>query len=167
MADNKNHTALESARTRLESALSRLAQGVASTRETISAAQEIAEEKIALSARVTALEKENLKLHEQIAAHALTPEQDSGSTHELEALQAEKAALEQNYQLLKRQYAALQDEMEAIENTKGEATPPDAALAAENADLKAKIRQLEDERGSVRNDLDDAIGRLETMVGSA
>lgn len=169
MADNKNHTALENARTRLESALSRLAQGVASTRETISAAQEIAEEKVVLSARVTALEKENLKLHEQIATHALAPEPDAGVSEELEALRAEKTTLEQNYQLLKRQYVSLQDELEALEDGKATSSSdmPDQALIAENAQLKARVRYLEEEKASVRDDLDGAIERLETMVGSA
>ena len=171
MATNNNTDALESARTRLESALSRLAQGVASTRETVSAAREIAEEKMALVARVTALEKENLKLHEQVAAHALIePADDSG---ELEALRAEKATLEQNYQLLKRQYAHLQDELEAAEDAKsaawgnGEDGSNTAELEAENAKLKARVAELEEERTTVRSELDGAIGRLETMVGSA
>jgi multidrug resistance efflux pump len=171
MATNNKTDALESARTRLESALSRLAQGVASTRDTVSAAREIAEEKMALVARVTALEKENLKLHEQVAAHALIePADDSG---ELEALRAEKATLEQNYQLLKRQYAHLQDELEAAEDAKsaawgnGEDGSNTAELEAENAKLKARVLELEEERMSVRSELDGAIGRLETMVGSA
>ncbi|WP_417451139.1 hypothetical protein [Kordiimonas sp.] len=175
MADNTKPTELEGARTRLESALSRLAQGVASTRETVSATREIAEEKLALVERVTALEKENLKLHEQVAAHALTePPEDTSEV--LEALQTEKTVLEQNYQLLKRQYAQLQDELEAYENAKGtewagdsahETDGATAALEAENGQLKARVAELEAERSGVRAELDGAIGRLETMVGSA
>ncbi|WP_262690721.1 hypothetical protein [Kordiimonas aestuarii] len=169
MADNNKPTELEGARTRLESALSRLAQGVASTRETVNAAREIAEEKMALVERVTTLEKENLKLHEQVAANALieVPEDQSEA---LAALEAEKTALEQNYQLLKRQYAHLQDELEAMENAKGTEWNGDDAspeLAAENARLKNRITELEAERSGVRAELDGAIGRLETMVGSA
>jgi multidrug resistance efflux pump len=171
MATNNKTDALESARMRLESALSRLAQGVASTRDTVSAAREIAEEKMALVARVTALEKENLKLHEQVAAHALI--EPAGDSGEIEALRAEKASLEQNYQLLKRQYAHLQDELEAAEDAKsaawgnGEDGSNTAELEAENAKLKARVAELEEERMSVRSELDGAIGRLETMVGSA
>jgi multidrug resistance efflux pump len=173
MATNNKTDALESARTRLESALSRLAQGVASTRDTVSAAREIAEEKMALVARVTTLEKENLKLHEQVAAHALI--EPAGDSTELEALRAEKATLEQNYQLLKRQYAHLQDELEAAEDAKsaawgngdGDGGSNGAELEAENAKLKARVAELEEERMSVRSELDGAIGRLETMVGSA
>jgi len=171
MATNNKTDALESARTRLESALSRLAQGVASTRDTVSAAREIAEEKMALVARVTTLEKENLKLHEQVAAHALI--EPVGDSAELEALRAEKASLEQNYQLLKRQYAHLQDELEAAEDAKsaawgnGDGGSNGQELEAENARLKARVAELEEERMSVRSELDGAIGRLETMVGSA
>lgn len=174
MATNNKTDALESARTRLETALSRLAQGVASTRETVSAAREIAEEKMALVARVTTLEKENLKLHEQVAAHALI--EPAGDSGELEALRAEKATLEQNYQLLKRQYAHLQDELEAAEDAKSAEWAGEdgengdnrvAALQEENAKLKARVAELEAERESVRGELDGAIGRLETMVGSA
>jgi chromosome segregation ATPase len=76
MSDTPTHSALEAARARLEAALSALGQGVATSRESLDAAMDATTENTALADRLKALEQENLKLHEQIAAYALKPEPD-------------------------------------------------------------------------------------------
>ena len=178
MSKNTEKDPLEGARARLESALSRLAQGVAGSRDVAETASQISDEKAALAEQVARLEQENLGLHEQIAALSLKQaaaeagaESGSGDDARLSELKAEKKALEQNYSLLKRQYANLQDDLEAAVNAKGPTAAndggSDAQLASENAELKKAIMALQVERDNVRSQLDLNISKLETMVGEA
>jgi chromosome segregation ATPase len=173
MTDRLTDNALEQARTRLESAMSRLAQGAASAREARQQAIHMAAEKAALEGRVTALEQENLKLHEQVATLSLTPEPPANDGA-LAALREEKEALEGNYSLLKRQYAALQDEAEALRDGAAEgatATGSDgemeSRLRGENAELKKAIMVLKAERDDIRAELDGSIAKLETLLEDA
>ncbi len=177
MSESRKNDVLEAARSRLEAAMSHLAQEVATARAAKITAEKMRAEKATLESRVGALEQENLKLHEQVATLSL---QDNGADTDaaMATLAEEKAAIEQNYGLLKRQYATLQDEMEALEdrlaaqtaaNAEGGGTGGgnDEALAAENAELKRAVMALKAERDGIRSELDGAIGQLETLVGDA
>ncbi|TNE62473.1 MAG: hypothetical protein EP335_12865 [Alphaproteobacteria bacterium] len=166
MTQTNNKQLLEGARTRLEAALSRLAQGVASSREALVVAHEMAEDKRALGERVARLEAENLKLHEQVAAFALAAPAEAADDGRAAALEAEKAALEQNYQLLKRQYASLQDELELAQDAPA-APISDSELAEENARLKQEVLDLTAARDGIRAELDSAIEQLESMIAEA
>ncbi|NVJ71474.1 MAG: hypothetical protein HWE08_14030 [Alphaproteobacteria bacterium] len=170
MTDDPKNSALESARTRLENAMSHLAQEVATARAAKITSEKLQAEKATLESRVGALEQENLKLHEQVATLSL---RDTGADSDdaLEALREEKAAIEQNYSLLKRQYATLQDEMEALEDRLAASTAANGqggdAVAGENAELKKAIMALQAERDDIRTELDGAITKIEAMVGDA
>lgn len=169
MTDKITSSALEDARARLDSAMSRLAQEVAGARAAKITTAKLSAEKATLESRVTSLEQENLKLHEQVATLSL---QDNSQTdaNALATLREEKQALEHNYNLLKRQYATLQDEMEAREDA---ATPAGAdseaetRLRGENAELKKAIMALKAERDDIRTELDSAIAKLEPLVEEA
>lgn len=172
MTNNHNKNTLEDARARLESAMSRLAQEVANARAAKIMAAKLTTEKSALESRITALEQENLKLHEQVASLSL---QESAPVDEnaLAQIKDEKAAIEQNYMLLKRQYATLQDEMEALQNAEpaevveANGHEVDDRLVGENAELKRMVMALKSERDDVKSELDGAIAKLETLVGDA
>lgn len=161
MAANHRPDELERARARLEGALSRLAQGVASQREAIAMASEIVEEKDEMSRRVTRLETENLKLHEQIASMALAP-QGGGEelAEELRLVAEEKAAIEKNYALLKRQYAQLQDQYDAA----GSQMDDNSDLMVENRTLRSALNRLTEERDEMKASLDAAIAELESLM---
>jgi SMC interacting uncharacterized protein involved in chromosome segregation len=162
MSDAAKESALEGARARLEAALSGLAQGVASSKNALELAKTSADEKLALAERVSTLEQENLKLHEQVAAYALqTPATDN--SEQIAILEAEKAAIEGNYQLLKQQYSALEDEIEAGSAQNGDAS----ASNAENTRLKQMISEMEQEKSAVRDELDKTILELEAIVEGA
>lgn len=161
MSDAAKNTNLEAARARLESALSSLAQGVALSKDALTVAAQANGQKSALEARVTALEEENLKLHEQVAAYALQSEDSGANAERITVLEAEKAALEANYQLLKEKYVGLQDEMENAAN----AIDSDAGVAfSENVKLKQMVTEMEAEKAAVRTELDKTISELELLV---
>ena len=163
MPDTSNGNNLEAARTRLETALSALAQGAASTRGALDVAATMAEEKAKMAERITALEQENLKLHEQVAAYAL--QSSSGDDDErIKSLEEEKSALEQNYQLLKNRYAALQDEMEGMQ-TDGQASPTETQQ--DTSHLREIITTMEQEKANLKSELDKTIAELESMLESA
>lgn len=161
MSDAAQNNNLEAARARLESALSSLAQGVALSKDALTVAAQASGQKSALEARVAALEEENLKLHEQVAAYALQSESSGADAERVTVLEAEKAALEANYQLLKEKYVALQDEMEnaasAIDNDAG-------AAYSENVKLKQMVTEMAAEKAAVRTELDKTITELELLV---
>lgn len=169
MSDNHIDSPLEVARTRLEGAMSRLAQSAAGARETRQQAIHLAAEKAAFESRVAALEQENLKLHEQVATLSL----QNNSSDNGEALIAAKTdlkAIEQNYSLLKRQYANLQDELESLRDaapTGDSSGEMESQLRAENAELKKAIMVLKSERDDIRKELDSSIAKLETLVEDA
>ncbi|MFC4349250.1 hypothetical protein ACFO5Q_15465 [Kordiimonas lipolytica] len=173
MSESRKNDVLEAARSRLEAAMSHLAQEVATARAAKITAEKMRAEKATLESRVGALEQENLKLHEQVATLSL---QDNGADTDaaMATLAEEKAAIEQNYGLLKRQYATLQDEMEGLEDrlaaqaaASSDGGDADSAMAAENAELKKAVMALKAERDEIRSELDGAIGQLETIVGDA
>lgn len=169
MSDTGKQSGLESARARLEAALSTLTQGVASSRDALGLAAADALEKAsqteALTARITALEQENLKLHEQVAAFALQPEPavDIARVSELEA---EKEAIDQNYRMLKEKYAVQQDELDALTATSGN-NSDENAFALENIRLKQIVAEMEQEKSAIKEDLDKTIVDLETMLEDA
>ncbi|PCI63719.1 MAG: hypothetical protein COB37_04635 [Kordiimonadales bacterium] len=109
MANAPKSDELEEARTRLESALSSMAQGVASSRDALDMAAIVASNQAASAVRVEALEKENLTLHEQIAAFALQPDPvaPASSDEYITALEAEKAQLVKENQELAQGHAVL------------------------------------------------------------
>lgn len=163
MPDTSNGNNLEAARTRLETALSGLAQGVASTRGALDVALTMAEEKAHMAERINTLEQENLKLHEQVAALALQPASpDMGDR--ISVLEQEKAAIEQNYQLLKSRYAELQEE---ATTTAGDTSSGDDALRIENAKLSATVSTMKQDKATLRSELDKTIAELEAMLESA
>lgn len=162
MPNTSNGNNLEAARTRLETALSALAQGVASTRGALDVAATMADEKTQMAERITALEQENLKLHEQVAALALQPVSHE-SDDRIQALEQEKASLEQNYQLLKSRYAELQDELENSSDDAEEGT----TLRADNDRLAAIIVSMEQEKTNLKSELDKTIAELETLLENA
>lgn len=169
MSENQTDSPLEAARARLESAMSRLAQSAAGAREARQQAIHLAAEKAAFESRVAALEQENLKLHEQVATLSL---QDSGADKgdALAAATAEMEAMEQNYSLLKRQYASLQDELEGLRDAApvvADSSEMETKLRAENAELKKAIMVLKSERDDIRKELDGTIAKLETLVEDA
>ncbi|NVJ99809.1 MAG: hypothetical protein HWE25_16780 [Alphaproteobacteria bacterium] len=170
MTDKTNNSALEDARARLESAMSRLAQEVAGARAAKITTAKLSAEKATYESRIASLEQENLKLHEQVATLSL---QDNTAADDgaLAALKEEKQALEHNYNLLKRQYATLQDEMEAREDAapapEGGDAEMEAKLRGENAELKKAIMALKAERDTIRDELDTAIAKLEPLVKEA
>lgn len=163
MPDTSKVNDLEAARTRLETALSALTQGVASTRGALDVAVTMADEKAQMTERIAVLERENLKLHEQVAALALKPA--TSETHDrLENLEQEKAALEQNYQLLKARYEELQD---AQTNTETEhSNRDDSGMRVENERLTGLISNMELEKATLQNELDQTIAELEALLES-
>lgn len=164
MSDAADNNKLEAARARLESALSGLAQGVAKSKDANAAATKLVELQNGLEGKIASLEAENLKLHEQVAAYALTSENADSASERITVLEAEKAAIAANYQMLKEKYSALQDEMEAAAT----AIDSDAGAAfSENTRLKQVIAEMEAEKAAVRSELDKTISELETMVEEA
>jgi len=107
MSDTEKQGELEAARARLETALSTLAHGVAKSSTALETTAALAQEKTALMNRVTALEHENLKLHEQVAAHALMPESPESS-----AATAENARLKQIIEQMEQDKAAIKGELD-------------------------------------------------------
>jgi len=124
MSDGGKQGDLEAARARLETALSALTHGVANSRTALDTAASIAQEKTAVMSRLTSLEQENLKLHEQIAAHALMPDPAPNDAE-------------------------------------------NSAIAAENERLKQIIATMEQEKNTIKGELDKTIVELETMLEDA
>ncbi|MBL4791096.1 MAG: hypothetical protein JKY60_19295 [Kordiimonadaceae bacterium] len=116
MANAPKSDELEDARARLEAALSSLAQGVASSRDALDMAATVASDNAATTARLETLEKENLKLHEQVAAFALQPEPAGPATNDeaITALEAGKARLAKENQELAHSNTALLAEKASI-----------------------------------------------------
>ena len=161
MTEHTSSQELEAARARLETALSGLAQGVIKTKDAIHSASSITAEKAQLAERVAKLEAENLKLHEQIAAHALqTPSADL--ERQLAATLEEKSALEQNYRLLKSKYADLQ---ETADKPRGLKIDLNAKLEKER--LQEKLEEMRAEKEMIKAELDSAIANLEPLAGDA
>lgn len=165
MAQTQEKNALEDARARLERALSTLTQEVAESRnalaESRTAQEKTIQEMSAQADRMQSLEQENHRLHEQIAALSLQEPQadDSEGTA---ALEAEKNALQQNYDLLKRQYTSLQDEFEGLQNQVGRDS--EANGAGDDTALKQQVDMLLRERSELRTELDSVIAELETYL---
>lgn len=165
MPDTRNGDNLDAARSRLETALSTLAHGVASTRGTLDAAATIAEEKAQMATRLSTLEQENLKLHEQVATLALQPA-SSEAEKQVDILTHEKAALLQETQQLKNSYAALQEEMQTSASAVSSNTDT-TQLQALNAQLKAEITAMQQDKSEIRAELDKTIADLENMLETA
>lgn len=166
MSDTSNQSSLERARARLEAALSTLTQGVASSRDALDLAAVAAHEKAVLVDRITQLEQENLKLHEQVAAFALQPEPAADDAR-LTELEEEKAAITNNYQMLKEKYAALQDALENHGNAKQNSEAGDDTAATENSRLKRMVAEMEEEKNAIKGELDKTINELENMLEDA
>lgn len=166
MSDATNQSALEAARTRLEAALSGLTQGVASTRDALNVATTLVEEKTALEDRISSLEQENLKLHEQVAAFALKPESQPNDVR-IRELEAENAAIAGNYKTLKDKYAELQDRLDADTDIPSVQGANDNAIEVENNRLKQIIAEMEAEKNAIRSELDKTISELEAMLEDA
>lgn len=161
MTEHTSSQELEAARARLETALSGLAQGVIKTKDAIHSASSITAEKAKLAERVAKLEAENLKLHEQIAAHALqTPSADL--ERQLATSLEEKSALEQNYKLLKSKYADLQEEAE-----KPKPIGIDMATQIKMQQLQKHLEKVQTEKEVIKAELDKAIASLEPLAGDA
>lgn len=175
MANMQEKNALEAARARLEQALSKLTQNVASSRaahESVVTESALAStEQSSQNDRIQSLEQENLRLHEQIAAAALQqPETDND--HKLAEVESEKSALQQNYDLLKRQYTSLQDEFEGLQDRMGETGTGDldqtnAPSNDETDELRRQIGSLVRERNDMRDELDTAIAELEGFLADS
>lgn len=175
MGTGTENNLLEEARERIDAALARLQSNANTATEkmglaTASAADVETNDGLIAEkdARIEALEGENLRLHEQIATLSLqqdVPSVDAGDK-DYSALEAEKNALQQNYDLLKRQYTSLQDEMEGMETdsmpSSGEAPADDKELSI----MKATVESLTEERDMIRNELDNAINELESFLSS-
>lgn len=163
MPDTSNGNNLEAARTRLETALSGLTQSVASTRGALDVAVTIADEKAQMAERITALEQENLKLHEQVAALALQSA-SSDADEKIASLEQEKAAIDQNYQMLKERYAELQGDLASSDENENQAN---STLQAENIKLRETLASMEQEKTKLKSELDKTIAELEALLETA
>jgi predicted nuclease with TOPRIM domain len=172
MANMQEKNALEAARARLEQALSKLTQNVASSRasqETIlSESASASAEQAAQIDRIQSLEQENLRLHEQVATASLQ-QPEASNDGRLTEVEAEKVALQQNYDLLKRQYTSLQDEFEGLQDrvsreNSGDADQNDTPTNEETDSLRRQIGSLMRERNDMRDELDTVIAELEGFL---
>ena len=174
MGTDTENNMLEQARERIDAALARLQSSANAAAEKIAGAEAQAADTQSSTAaiaekdaRIEALESENLRLHEQIATLSLqqdTPPVEKDDSRYSE-LQAEKNALQQNYDLLKRQYTSLQDEMEGMESgnsNDGTSSGNDKELSI----MKATVESLTEERDMIRMELDKAIQELESFLSS-
>ncbi len=168
MAGAQEKNPLEGARARLEQALSRLTQEVASSRSALELAQvtqqEAAEIQTAHAERMQKLEQENLRLHEQIATLSLQAPAEK-DIEQVKSLEAEKSALQQNYDLLKRQYTSLQDEFEGLQNRMDIVSPESTATGDDG--LRQQVADLGRERDEIRSELDTAIAELEGYLATS
>ena len=174
MGNNQKNDNLESARKRLEQALARLSQKASESKKAANGAEaeqnEAASVYNTLEERFNAVEQENLRLHEQIAALSLSNiGETEGTAGRITALEAEKHAIQQNYDLLKRQYTNLQDEFEGLQD---KMSPPggaenidtgstDADAANEIRTLRSALEAAVEERDMIRSELDQVITELE------
>ncbi len=165
MSDGNTQTSLEAARARLEAALSALTQGVIGSREALDDAATVANEKALLVEKNTALEQENLKLHEQVAAYALQPD-PSSAAEKLAGLTEANAALENNIQMLKLKCAQLQDQLDAQTQTI-EGGNSENELLAENLRLRQVIAQMTADKDAIKSELDTTIADFETLLEDA
>ncbi len=101
-----------------------------------------------------------------IATFALqTPSADLEA--QLATLQQDKAALEQNYKMLKTKYADMQDAAEQRALEKPTAVNIDMAAQIKMAQLQKEITQLRQDKEMIKAELDKAIADLEPLVGDA
>jgi len=172
MANMQEKNALEAARARLEQALSKLTQNVASSRAShetaLSENASASAEQAAQIDRIQSLEQENLRLHEQVAAASLQQPEASNDGN-IDKVEAEKTALQQNYDLLKRQYTSLQDEFEGLQDRMGSensggADQDDTPSNDETDSLRRQIGSLMRERDEMRDELDAVIAELEGFL---
>ncbi len=174
MASNTNGENYDTARARLDTAMSRLASGADRTKDTIARAKTVSEEKTELAAKVGALEKENLSLHEQVSNLSIAPQPIDHSAA-LDTLTAEKSALEQRYALLKQEFTTVKnalhkDRVDTTDSLKGNQhiSPEDAGmilgLKSENQRLREELAALKSERDIVRSKLDQTISHVESMT---
>ncbi|MEX0298327.1 MAG: hypothetical protein AB3N28_04605, partial [Kordiimonas sp.] len=82
----------------------------------------------------------------------------------VEVLEQEKAAIEQNYQLLKDRYAELQDDLTAHNNPE---SANDNSLHTDNAKLREALSGMEQEKAKLKLELDKTIAELEAMLETA
>lgn len=164
MTDKTSSNALEDARARLEASLANLSQEVAAYKGALAQSREAQEKTIqemsSQADRMLALEQENHRLHEQIAALSLQ-EPSSEDGNKAAALEAEKNALQQNYDLLKRQYTSLQDEFEGLQNQIGDTIPSESS---NDPHLAKQVDELLKERAELKAELDDVIAELESYL---
>ncbi|GHF20063.1 hypothetical protein GCM10017044_13560 [Kordiimonas sediminis] len=173
MANTVEDDNLEKARARLEAALSKLASGVASSKKALKSAREMAAEKADLTVRIAELEQDNLALQEEVATLNLQSPK-AANDGAFETLKQEKAAIEQNYMLLKKQYMSLQDQLDAAnadsgneqKTTHGADTRAIEALEADNEALQQEVQALRAEKDGIKERLDASIAKLEELLGS-
>lgn len=174
MGNNQEKGNLEDARARLERALSKLAQGATASKLAIDHAKagqiEATAGRASLEDRLHSIEQENLRLHEQVATLSLsgTPSDLSDNSGRIEQLEAEKHAVERNYDLLKRQYTSLQDEFEGLQDSMGAAisseTSTDVDTLSELQTLRSALDAVTHERDQIRHELDQVISELEQYL---
>lgn len=143
MANQAHEDILETSRNRIERSLSRLAQVARTKTDELKLAKSAIEERHLLSARVSELETENLRLHDQVASLAIgvgtEPEQDRAELErQLEGLKADYMALDRNFMLLKEQYGILQEENEQLSQSGG---PGGSAAQADRNELVLKLAE--------------------------
>lgn len=170
MGNNQKSDTLESARARLEQALATLAQKASESKQAVSSAEEQQSEAASayttLEERFHAVEQENLRLHEQVATLSLASDNETeDTTGRIAALETEKHAIQQNYDLLKRQYTSLQDEFEGLQDN---VSPPSNSDDHTDTDIENEVRTLRSaldatvsERDMIRTELDNVINELE------
>ncbi len=167
MTDKNNSNTLEDARARLEAALSSLSQEVAAYKGALAQSREAQEKTIqemsAQADRLLTLEQENHRLHEQIAALSLQESSDDNGD-KIASIEAEKNALQQNYDLLKRQYTSLQDEFEGLQNQMGDTLPTDNES---DPALQQQLDELLRERAELKSELNEVIAELESYNSEA
>lgn len=170
MGNDQKNDKLEGARARLEQALANLSQKASESKKAASDAEaqqnEGATAYAELEERFHAVEQENLRLHEQVATLSLASNNEADDTAgRVAALETEKHAIQQNYDLLKRQYTSLQDEFEGLQDNIGADNishdQADSSLTDEIRTLRSALDATVNERDKIRTELDEVINELE------